>query len=135
MKSVSPKKYARALYELIGEARSEAQLRQLFRNFLTVVAANRDTAKLQAIVAALAQHYDEVSGTMRGTLVTARELDTAAIDMIQQNVAALIGAQTTVLERRVDESIVGGFKAVFTDRIVDASVKGQINRLKQELMH
>lgn len=133
MKKLTPKKYARALYELLQEAKNETERAEVIANVLQLVAANRDTGKLDAIVAALADIYDEAAGTVRGTLVTARKLSVEDNAMIMKEVAGLVGKEAAELETAVDETVLGGFKAVFKDRIVDATVKGQLNRLKQEL--
>lgn len=134
MKRLTPKKYARALYELLQAAPGEKERERIIVDFLSVIAANRATGELDAIVAALGDIYDEAAGIVQGVLVTARKLEAADIAAIKKKVAAAVGKETAELESVIDATVLGGFKAIFSDRIVDASVKGQLNRLRQELL-
>lgn len=49
---------------------------------------------------------------------------------IEQQVKAMFDAKSIMLNKNIDESLVGGVKIQAQDTLIDLSVRGQLNRLK-----
>lgn len=69
--------------------------------------------------------YEE-QGVLEVQVSSAREITTH----IEEKVKSLFGAKETVLNKQLDESLVGGVKIQAQDTLIDLSVRGQLNKLK-----
>jgi len=91
-----------------------------------------------SLLPALSREFDRLVDRERGVvaaIVTSAEPlsdeDAAAVD---RRVAALRGASSVRLERRVDPSLIGGLTVRVGDRLIDASVRGRLERLRAQLI-
>jgi F-type H+-transporting ATPase subunit delta len=106
---------------------------ELIRNFLRLVAEKGRIAGIEEI----AREFDRLMAAeerrLNVELTTAYELsdDDAAAILSQIEDASGRKIEAT---RRVDPSLIGGFVLQAGSMRVDASVRGRINRLRQELV-
>jgi len=87
---------------------------------------------LSEIAAAFESLWKEKQGIVPVTLVSSIELDNTSKDSILAKVKGIVNG-TIELTEEVDESILGGFILKMDDKQIDASVRSQLNNLKQRL--
>jgi F-type H+-transporting ATPase subunit delta len=75
---------------------------------------------------------DEVQGIVRGDLVTAIELTDPLKKKIKEELEKQSG-QKIVLEYGVDPDILGGLKLKVGDKVLDASIRAQLDILKENI--
>ena len=123
---LDPRAKADVLQELLGEAD------ELLRNFLRLTVEKGRIGEIEEI----AREFDRLMAAeerrVKVELTTAYELsDEEARDIVQKIVEST--GRNVDATRRVDPSLIGGLVLQADTLRVDASVRGRIERLRQEL--
>jgi F-type H+-transporting ATPase subunit delta len=114
------------LDELVGDGD------ELFRNFLRVVAEKGRIGSIEEIAREFDRLMAREERRLNVELTTARELsDDEARDVLQQ--IEQTSGRTIEATRRVDPELIGGFVLQAGSMRVDASVRGRLQGLRQEL--
>lgn len=129
---ISAKQYARSLYESL-EGRSEGELSGIIARFAEVLIRNRHTGKLKEIISCFEKEWAEKNREVVAQLTGARELDENAKDLIIAYLKKKTEAENINLEERVDEKILGGFILRYGNKVVDGSLKNNLEELKHKL--
>ena len=105
----------------------------LFRNFLKLVTEKGRAGEIEDIAKEFERLMAREERRLTVELVTARELtDAEAGDIIGQIEQA--AGRTVEATRSVDPSLIGGFVLQAGSYRADASVRGRLERLRQELV-
>ena len=107
----------------------------LARDFLALVAAQGRVDQLGAIVAAYRDLQDEAEGRIRARVRTATPLSESERSALAARLGRALGGKRVVLEEVTDQELLGGFVAEIGSLLVDASLDGQLARLRQRLVH
>jgi F-type H+-transporting ATPase subunit b len=110
-----------ATQKLVGEALDEKRQHALIDDFFSGVKAGK------VVVLEGAQ----ISGSS-AEVTSALPLTAGEIDIVKKDILSKIGSQATVTFR-VDPSILGGLKIRVGGKVLDASVSGQLESLRQSL--
>ncbi|WP_456397183.1 ATP synthase F1 subunit delta [Desulfurobacterium sp.] len=78
------------------------------------------------------KYVDFILGRVQGELISTTKLDKETIKFVKQQVEKISGKKVG-LEVVIDPSIIGGFIVKVGDRVIDASIKTQLENLKKEL--
>ncbi len=101
-------------------------------NFCYLLADKNRLDQLAEIQAYYAQLLDQHQGILRGEVVTAIKL----ADNLKQNIASKLeeqSGQQVVLDYKVDQEIVGGLVLKVGDKVLDASLRAQLQNLKENI--
>ncbi|MBX5474539.1 MAG: ATP synthase F1 subunit delta [Thermoleophilia bacterium] len=124
---LDPKAKASILGELAGE------YEPLLSNFLRVVAEKGRAAELEAIAHEFERLIAREERRLSVELTTARELSDEEAERIVRQIEQAAG-RTVEATRKVDPDLVGGIVLRVGSLRVDASVRGRLERLRQELV-
>ena len=124
---LDPRTKANALDELLGGAD------ELVRNFLRVVAAKGRGQQLEEIIREFEVLYAAEQEVLHVELTTAHELSDADAREIVAQIEKASG-RTVEATRTVDPNLIGGIVLRAGSRLADGSVRGRLNRLRQELI-
>jgi F-type H+-transporting ATPase subunit delta len=124
---LDPKAKARVLEDLLGDAD------ELLRNFLLLTAEKGRIGEIEAIGAEFERLMAREERRLTVELTTARELTDDEAGAIVAQIEEAAG-RTVEATRRVDPSLVGGIVLQAGSYRVDASVRGRLERLRQELV-
>ena len=125
----SAQQYAEALHQTLSETKPGDQ-DKVINNFVRVLKTNGDLAYYEAIIGAYESLDREIKGIKDVEIATARDVEINN-DVIN-TLNALVG-DNAELKRQVDESLIGGIVVKIEDTLIDASVKGQLTKLKNKL--
>ena len=120
----------RAKQAAIGELTSGAD--ELVRNFLLVLVEKGRAAQLEEIAEEFETLVAAEEGRLEVELTTAYELSDDEADQIVRQIEQSSGRKVDAT-RKVDPSLIGGFVLQAGSMRVDASVRGRLQRLRQEL--
>ena len=124
---LEPRTKVAVLDELLGESD------QLLRNFLRLVAEKGRVGSIEEIAREFDRLMAREERRLNVELTTARELsDDEARDLLQQIEQA--SGRKIEATRRVDPNLIAGFVLQAGSMRVDASVRGRLEGLRQELV-
>lgn len=76
---------------------------------------------------------DRQRGVEHAEVITAVEMDTQLEHKIREQLARITGSEIE-LKPRIDPAIIGGFVARMGDKVLDGSVRNQLQNLKQQIV-
>lgn len=101
----------------------------LVRDFLGVVARNRRAFALPAMIGAFLAKLAARRGEVTAEVVTAQPLSEAQQARLLEGLRRSAGRRVS-MEMRVDRGLIGGIVVKLGSRMVDASLKGKLERLR-----
>lgn len=117
--------------EIVGEVVGDAD--ELVRNFLRLTAEKGRIGEIEQIAAEFDRLMAVEERRLNVELTTAYELsDQEARDIVRQLEEST--GRAVVATRHVDPSLIGGLVLQADSLRVDASVRGRLNRLREELV-
>jgi len=105
---------------------------QVVRNFSMLLADKNRLAYLPDIGSVYAMLLDEAQGIMRGKVLTAVALPEKRQGEIKQKLEKQTGRKL-VLGYDVDPGIIGGLVLQIGDKVLDASLKAQLSKMKEQI--
>jgi F-type H+-transporting ATPase subunit delta len=124
---LDPKAKADILSDIVGEEEP------LFRNFLLLAAEKGRAGEIEEIGSEFERLMAREDRRLTIELVTARELSDGEAGAIVSQIEDAAGRKVEAT-RSVDSSLIGGFVLEAGSYRVDASVRGRLERLRQELV-
>lgn len=103
------------------------------RRFVDLVFAHRRQSLLGAMGRAYVELYRKACNITHAQLITATEIDSSTRSQIERLVAEEFGG-TVELVVEIDREIIGGFLLRVGGRLMDGSVKGQLERIRQQFI-
>ena len=103
------------------------------RNFLAVLLRNNRMDAVEEIVSEFRAEMDRRQGISEIEVISARRLDPDERRQMEQQAALLAGTQVRARFRE-DNSLIGGAVVRIGSTVYDGSVRGRLERMKQELM-
>jgi F-type H+-transporting ATPase subunit delta len=102
-------------------------------NLATLLLERRRIGLLAAISTEYQRLLDAERGIVAATVTSAAPLSEADETAVRERVERMTGA-TVRLRSVVDESLIGGLTVQVGDRLLDASVRGRLERLRSQLV-
>lgn len=124
---LDPTAKASILSDIVGEDEP------LFRNFLLLVAEKGRAGELESIAAEFDRLIAREERRLTVELTTARELTDSEAGEIVAQIEQAAGRKVEA-SRTVDPDLIGGIVIQVGSHLADASVRGRLERLRQELV-
>ncbi len=102
-------------------------------NFFSILIDKNATFLVNPILAKFKEFEDKKNGVKRAKSITAYQLENNEITKINDKLGDMVGAKIES-ENIVDKSILGGFIAKFDDQMLDMSINGKLNKLKESIL-
>ena len=109
------------------------KVQPLLEHFLEVLAAKGRLRHVEEIVNAYDELLDEQLGKIEVDVTVAKKLTADQLEEVRRKVSAAL-KKDAVVHQYVDESIIGGLILRVQDKLIDASVKTQIAKLREQLL-
>jgi len=101
-------------------------------NFVFLLIDKNRIENFRDIGEEFARLVEQEQGVMRARVTTAVALPADLEDALRGRLAALTG-KTMILEKRVDPAVIGGVKVVMEDKILDGTVRTNLDLLRRTL--
>lgn len=85
---------------------------------------------LPGIMEEFAKLADRKKNTLNMTVISAAPLQEAQLNQIKEKYRKLYGASAVKAEAEIDPSLIGGIKVRIGDRVIDGSIKGRLESLR-----
>ncbi|MGG5358996.1 MULTISPECIES: F0F1 ATP synthase subunit delta [unclassified Enterococcus] len=105
----------------------------LVKNFLEVVFNYNRMDDLLFMIDEYERRYDEENGLLLGTVTTAVPLTDEQAEKLANNFAKTMNYQKVELTRKIDSSIIGGAIVEANHRVIDGSIRTQLENLRNQL--
>ena len=109
------------------------QVLPLVANFLHVMNGHGRTAILGEVAAAYQFLLDQLLGKVEVDVTVARALSDEQLEQVRQKVGQALN-KNAVVRQKVDDSIIGGLVLKVGDKLIDASVRSQLQGIKRQLL-
>jgi F-type H+-transporting ATPase subunit delta len=103
------------------------------RNFLKVLLDNGREEILEEVLLRYEGLLKEHLGRVEVEVTTAVELSEEELDHIKERLGRILEGREVILQPRVDPDLLGGAVFRFGGRMVDSSVRGQLEGLREEM--
>lgn len=123
----SRERFVRALLDLCGD-----RLDRESENFVRILAENRRLGLIERIREQFEEYRADEEGYIEVAVATAYPLEDSERERIASALRKALNKEPR-LTVELDESLIGGVLVKAGDRVIDASVRGQIQRLAQSL--
>lgn len=124
----SNSQYAKALYEVTKDL-SGADLSTSIENFVKLLAGDHKLRQAGSIITKFENYAKKQEGVVNIEITSARKLASSTVN----NIKFFFGDNVESVEL-VDKSLMGGVSVKTEDRILDGSLRTQIQNLKQRLV-
>jgi F-type H+-transporting ATPase subunit delta len=101
-------------------------------NLLPLIVRRRRVGMLPQIAREFRRLYNKKAGIVEATAVSAAPLDEHELTALRSRLEQMTGARIE-LDTRVDPSLLGGIQVRLGDRLIDGSVRGRLERLRNRL--
>jgi F-type H+-transporting ATPase subunit delta len=108
---------------------AQAGLSQLTHDFLAVVARNRRLFAVPAMIEAYLAKLAERRGEVTAEITAAQALSQVQQDALGDQLRRALGSRVAI-DLKVDPSLLGGLVVKVGSRMIDGSLKGQLQRLQ-----
>ena len=105
----------------------------LVANFLGVLSQHRRLGILGEIAGAYQGLLDRMLGKVEVELTVAQQLSPDQLDQVRRRVSDAL-KKTAVIKQNVDDAIIGGMVLKVEDKLIDASVRTQLQTMKRQLL-
>lgn len=127
MKTLSAKQYAKILFEITKDLQKK-DLEEAVQKFIDMVAQNHAEKRLPEILQEFEAYSKKMDGYVELEIISAFPLTSE----LKKNVNEIFGGKT---EMKVveDKSLIGGVVIKTENKIFDASVKTQLQKMKDQI--
>jgi F-type H+-transporting ATPase subunit delta len=105
----------------------------LVANFLGVLGQHGRLGALDQVAAAYQHLLDEMMGKVEVEVTVAQQLSADQLEQVRKRVSDAL-RKTAVIKQHVDDSIIGGMVLKVEDKLIDASVRTQLQTMKRQLL-
>ena len=109
-------------------------LDRLALNLLYLLSTRNSIDGISKIKSDFQDIVDSNNGVQKMFVTTATSLDTKQLNEIK-NILERISGKTANISIDIDENIIGGFKAIMGDTLLDASLSNNVNQMRKSLKY
>ncbi|HEY4513031.1 MAG TPA: F0F1 ATP synthase subunit delta [Candidatus Paceibacterota bacterium] len=132
MAAISNNNIARAIYLAVKE-KSTAEQSLLFPKIVRFLARKKLLSKAPDILARLSKIINDAEGKVAAKISSVEKIKEMDKREIKKNLSKRYGGMEVVLEERLDEKILGGYRIEVNDEVIDLSMKNRIGKLQEYL--
>lgn len=129
---IIPKQYAQSLYESLS-GKSEEESRKILHNFVAVLGRDGVLNRESEIISAFEEIWNQENGELPASISSAHQLADNSREAITDYLKNKTGAKKIVLTEEVDQDLLGGFVLKYESRVLDGSLKTNLEDLKNKM--
>ncbi len=129
---ISSGQYAVSLYELTVD-KSETVVFDILKKFVDFVIKNNDYGRIGEIISEFSKIWDKNNGDLSVNLTSAHKLEDETKNIIIDYLKNKTGFSNIDFTESIDADIMGGVILHYGDKIIDGSIKNNLNNLKNKI--
>ncbi len=132
MMTISSRQYAQSLFEVIGD-KSKPELEKLVHNLGLILVRQHDLGQAVEIIKDFQEIWDREHGELTVELLSARQLESTGKELIVSYLQKRTGMTKINLREKIQKNLQGGFILRYQSRIVDGSLRSNLEKLKNRI--
>lgn len=129
---ITPKQYALALYEE-GQDKRGKQLNVVVDNFIKILISNRDLKKIKEIIKHFIAIWHKKEHVLEVEIISARPFHPRTNELLNNYLRDLTGAVKIIHHLQIDSRILAGAIIKYEDKVIDYSLRAQLELLKNKM--
>lgn len=122
---------AKGVYRaLSGKDKKQSDL--IVANFLSYITSHKLEKMIPSVLEELEKIYFTEKGIVSASIYSKEKLDEKQIKAIAKLIEGKTN-KTVVSKEEIDESLIGGAVVKYNDKVIDMSIKNQLNNLAKDL--
>jgi len=130
---ISIKQYSQTLFELT-DGKSESEVLDAVKKFFERLKADGQIKNVNGIIGKFSEFHNDSYGIVEARITSRSELGKEEKEKIENFIGKKYGAKKVEIENIIDEKIKGGIIIKVGDEVLDASISGQLKRLRNKLV-
>ncbi len=130
--TISSQQYAQSLFELIDD-KSKPELEKLVHNLGLILVRQHDLGQAAEIIKNFQEIWDREHGELTAELLSARQLESVGKELIVSYLKERTGMTKINLQEKIQKDLQGGFVLRYQSRIVDGSLRSNLEKLKNKI--
>ncbi len=130
---ITAKQFALSLYESV-EGKSAADVKPVIKKFVEILAEKNKIASADKIIKEFTKVWQTERGQVEAEILSANELSRETVKLLKTYIAKHSGAEEIKVDEIVDKNILGGVVIKYGDKIIDGSLKAQLEGLKDRMI-
>lgn len=130
---ITAKQYAQCLYQVIS-GKNNNQLKDIIKKFVATLKDNNGLAKASQIVEQFIEIWHSDKKIISAKIATANKLDSKTEKLLVNYLKELSKANEVIVEKKVDQSLLGGVIIKYGDRVLDGSLRATLDELKNKMI-
>ncbi|MBI5232755.1 MAG: ATP synthase F1 subunit delta [Deltaproteobacteria bacterium] len=118
---------------LLEEVAKGLGVLKITERFLSLLLNTENIGIIEGVSKIYLGMVDELSGRLNATVITAGDADETVLGEIKNKLSQLTG-MTVILSHEKNPELIGGVMLKIGNTLVDATLKGQLVRLKEKLL-
>lgn len=127
------KQYGLALFEVVA-GKSPSEAKAVIKKFVELLVRENMLAKVDKIIAEFVEIWHERNGITLAEVRSANGLDKVNIKLLKKYIAGLTGAKEVLLNEKIDKNILGGVVIRYGDKVIDGSLRTQLEELRKKMV-
>jgi len=119
-------KWGKILYELAG-GKEDREKERIIKKMIEILRTKRRLYLLPRIL----ENYQRYLKRKKGILIFARELDKEILEKIKRSFSEIL-KESKILEIKIDKNIIGGFILKTQNFLIDGSLRGIFEKIKEK---
>lgn len=128
----SNSQYALALYEA-AKGKSQSEVNELVANFVKVLAKNNQIKNINNILSKFNETWNREEGIVEAEVTVREKISPEMRSDIEKYVKTKYKAEKVEIIEAINKDIKGGIIVQVGDEVIDASIAGQLKKLKSSL--
>lgn len=129
---IKPRQFALSLYESV-DGKTSGQVKAVIEKFVELLAEKNMLTKADKISTEFIKIWNEKHGIVEAEVSSTNDLDKASVKLLEDYIAKVSGAKEVMINEVVNKSLLGGVVIKYGDRVVDGSLKRNLQDLKSSL--
>ena len=131
----SSKQYALALNEILKNS-PPGKRDGFLINFVKLLKSKKDLKKIRFVEEEMNKMFFSERQEIEAEITSAYDLSGNSLRDIKRAIGDFLNkdVEKIILKQKIDEKIIGGFKAKFGDYLLDASVRNYLLKLKRNML-
>lgn len=130
---IKPKQFALSLYEAV-DGKTPGPAKAVIEKFVELLAEKNLLSASDKISTQFIKIWNEKHGVVEAQVASANGLDKVNVKLLKNYIIELSGAKEVLISEKIDKNILGGVVIRYGDKVVDGSLKMQLEELKENLV-